>query len=232
MKTKLNIFCVLVILAMTLSAVPFVHRFCTGMAAGIATVTQVVSQEGKDSVAIETEMNELIAKYEAISKGADVTMLLDLGDLQPVTVRNKLTGKDVDVYMDGATYVNMPQEDNALVEGTCTAADILACVLGIVVLVCFIRFVVRVNKGRVFDWKNVSLLRTIGWCELACTLVTVASAKLQVYELAKLLQPEGYELSWTARFNGTDLVLGFVALALAEVFALGLKMREEQELTI
>ena len=42
----------------------------------------------------------------------------------------------------------------------------------------------------------------------------------------------GYELHLSDTVNTTTLVLGISTLIVAEVFAIGLKMKEEQDLTI
>lgn len=50
--------------------------------------------------------------------------------------------------------------------------------------------------------------------------------------LSEAFAVDGYELSLSAAIDITLLVLGLCALIVGEVFAIGLKMKEEQELTI
>ena len=52
------------------------------------------------------------------------------------------------------------------------------------------------------------------------------------YEAAQALELKGCEYSNIFAFSEPTFILGFIALLVAEVFAVGLKMKEEQDLTI
>lgn len=52
------------------------------------------------------------------------------------------------------------------------------------------------------------------------------------YEAAQVLELKGCEYSNIFAFSEPTFILGFIALLVAEVFAVGLKMKEEQDLTI
>ena len=55
---------------------------------------------------------------------------------------------------------------------------------------------------------------------------------LSFHNVEKVFSVTGYSLSMADMVHITSLVLGISALIVAEVFAIGLKMKEEQELTI
>ena len=63
----------------------------------------------------------------------------------------------------------------------------------------------------------------------ACTFFT---AFLSFYNVGKVFSVTGYSLSMADMVHITSLVLGLSALIVAEVFAIGLRMKEEQDLTI
>ena len=48
------------------------------------------------------------------------------------------------------------------------------------------------------------------------------------YEASQVLQLNGCEFSYTFAFSDATFILGFISLLVAEVFAIGLKMKEEQ----
>ena len=65
--------------------------------------------------------------------------------------------------------------------------------------------------------------------EYGCTCL---SAYLTLCSLREVFALEHYALDLPDTVNITTLMLGLVALIVAEVFAIGLKMKEEQDLTI
>lgn len=99
---------------------------------------------------------------------------------------------------------------------------ILICTLvALYAVACFIRFILCVNQGEVFTWDNVSLLRITGWCYVIVPTVIVA-----------VMTPETDNLieAWGACVGGA--AQGIFILIMAEAFAIGLKLKEEQDLTI
>ena len=111
---------------------------------------------------------------------------------------------------------------------TSTSSD---AVIGLVVLAsfvvyayafaCFVRFILRVNHGEVFTWTNVDLLRTVGWCIVVTTTVMCSVISFSSINLLE---------AWT---DGISIIAdGVFILIMAEVFSIGLKLKEEQDLTI
>lgn len=96
-----------------------------------------------------------------------------------------------------------------------------AVVAALVSFISFIRFILNVNRNNVFVWENVNLLRLT-----ACGLMILAivAAGDEFYTGCSFV--EVYEHFFDA------FIFGVFNLIMAEVFAVGLKLREEQELTI
>ena len=86
---------------------------------------------------------------------------------------------------------------------------------------CFVRFILNVNHGEVFTWANVDLLRTVGWCIVVPTLVMFTIMSPDIENLWEL---------WAGAIG--FIVDGIFILIMAEAFAIGMKLKEEQELTI
>ena len=90
----------------------------------------------------------------------------------------------------------------------------LACLLVyIYASACFVRFILSVNHGEVFTWTNVDLLRT--------TIVMFSAMSFDGINLLDL---------WSDAIG--IIAVGFFILVIAEAFSIGLKLKEEQDLTI
>lgn len=80
--------------------------------------------------------------------------------------------------------------------------------------------------------------RTSTACALlgAALIISFCTALLPAYltfrSVGNVFSVHGYELHLSDTVNTTTLVLGISTLIVAEVFAIGLKMKEEQDLTI
>ncbi len=86
---------------------------------------------------------------------------------------------------------------------------------------CFIRFILCVNQGEVFTWDNVSLLRIAGWCFIFTPIIVIG---VMTPEIDRPLE------AWSDVLS--SVLDGVFVLIMAEAFAIGLKLKEEQDLTI
>jgi len=119
-------------------------------------------------------------------------------------------------------------EDGINATTTTTAEDAVICfvvlaafVVDIYAFACFVRFILRVNHGEVFTWTNVDLLRTVGWCLVVTSIV-----------MCSVISFFGNNL-WDTWTDGISIIIGGIfILIMAEVFSIGLKLQEEQDLTI
>lgn len=84
----------------------------------------------------------------------------------------------------------------------------------------------------IFTWKNVSLLRWIGMLIIGVFAVKWLVGLGGSYVTSQIFVLDGYAIDWFRSFDSVLLVLGVLSLIVAEVFAMGLKQREELELTI
>lgn len=98
---------------------------------------------------------------------------------------------------------------------------IIIVYFGIRSFISFVRFILNVNRNQVFVWENVHLLRWTGW-GILIVLVTCV-----VYELFSNVPVDRVYMEYM------DLaIFGVFNLIVSEVFAIGLKLKEEQDLTI
>ena len=94
-------------------------------------------------------------------------------------------------------------------------------VAAIVSFVCFLRFILNVNQNNVLTGENVNLLRLTGVGLLIITVFALCSTLWEGENLAVALDK-----------NIGLMIFSVFNLIVAEAFAIGLKLKEEQDLTI
>lgn len=214
MKKRLNVLCVLVFVVIGIGLMPFVYWMAVGMKAGYESSPERVRD-------IDAAMN------------AETVHLMPVGisHLEHATIRNDVTGEQVALWPQ-----NIAVSAGVDYPGWYDVVNTLATVLGvaavIVVVVLFLKLILRVNRGYVFEWRNVRLLRWLGGIQLAASIVVTL---LQIYGASVVsgqFRVSGYVTDYFSYVSVLELSIGMVALIAAEIFAIGLKMKEEQELTI
>lgn len=106
----------------------------------------------------------------------------------------------------------------------------IACM--ILIMVCFFKLVISVNKSVIFDRKNVKRLRYIGVGFLLIYLMNIGGGYYFLEMAKELVEVPGYKITPGEVLDAENLVMGLVAFFIAEIFAIGIRLREEQELTI
>ena len=96
-------------------------------------------------------------------------------------------------------------------------------------MVSFIRFILNVNRDKIFVRENVSLLRWAGGALLYMSIMVIPAILIN-----QRVEPptRAINVGSAFLFESLPIILGFVFLIIAEVFVIGIKLREEQELTI
>ena len=214
MKKRLNVLCVLVFVIIGIGLMPFVYWMAVGMKAGYESSPERVRD-------IDAAMN------------AETVHLMPVGisHLEHGTIRNDVTGEQVALWPQ-----NIAVSAGVDYPGWYDVVNTLAAVLGVaavvVVVVLFLKLILRFNRGYVFEWRNVRLLRWLGGIQLAASIVVTL---LQIYGASVVsgqFRVSGYATDYFSYVSVLELSIGMVALIAAEIFAIGLKMKEEQELTI
>ena len=86
---------------------------------------------------------------------------------------------------------------------------------------CFFRFILNVNRNEVFEWDNVLMLRLTGIGQLVMVLSISGFGLLNGHVFTEVYD-EYFDILIFSVFN----------LIVAEAFAIGLKLKQEQDLTI
>lgn len=216
MKKRLNLFCLCVIAAFLLSVsgnVQMIVRiFINGFEIGMKA-----AEEG-------CEMPVLPA-YKQIH-----TMPTDLTEVTG-TVTNLKDGSQLAIkpLVSLVECPSMPTSSAALWEAMATLVVIVGFIY---TTVYFCKLIVQINRNIVFDWTNVKYLRRIGWGLIAIFFCAFVSVWITNYQLSQVVALKGMEFNLLLAFSDPTFILGFIALLAAEVFALGLRLKEENDLTI
>ncbi|MBK1880159.1 DUF2975 domain-containing protein [Pelagicoccus mobilis] len=96
----------------------------------------------------------------------------------------------------------------------------------------FRKLLESVERGEAFAAANAKRLRTLGSWILVGVFWDLLMELIVSGIADSALRPQGFTLNGHLSLNGGLLVAGLCVFALSEVFRLGAKMREEQELTI
>lgn len=216
MKKRLNILCLMVFVVVGISFIPVVYGIAIGFSAGFSADASGNSLNNIDRM-VAGEQIVLTPSY--------------LNDLAAGTIRNEVTGKETTIWPEHI-IVDQAISYPAWYEWTNNICRLLTIVALLVIVVLFLKLIVRVNRGQVFEWSNVRLLRWLGCIELIASIVMTT---LQIYGASianEQFAVKGFVPDYFNYISTMELSVGLVALIVAEIFAVGLKMKEEQELTI
>ena len=215
MKKRLNLLCACVLIGLLLSTSTVISLMVQAVSAGFK------------------------AGYESVEKGKE----LNISDYKIVCTIPS------DLFAETGSVTNLKNSSQAsikpiisLIEAPTTGSSLSRTANGITTLIsvlasifCLIQFfylIRNINRGDIFSWKNVKFLRKLGVSLILLFICSFTPIMIGNYEAAQVLELKGCEYSNIFAFSEPTFILGFIALLVAEVFAVGLKMKEEQDLTI
>lgn len=234
MKRRLNLLCAVILLVLGWSVVMSGYYLFMGASLGVrAGWNYAEAMQNPDSVPA-AHMEDVLAlkdmSYVSLvpdafrGTGNATTLLRD-------SVYNELEGRYVPACY--ATLLVSVEKPEAPWQGVVTGLASLVSTVAIVwALVLFIRLIVAINKSQIFLWRNIRRLRVLGFMLLASFACSWLAEYINLCNLREVLSIPGYGLDLTDATNVSTLLLGLCALIVAEVFAIGLRMKEEQDLTI
>lgn len=156
-----------------------------------------------------------------------------IGDDNMVTLTDGNTGSDVKVWvkevmLESTLLESKKGEVMKLI--FMLPISVISLVTWFIFIIYLIRFVVAINKGKVFTWKTIRLLRTAGWSALISSVSMIAVAFYEVYAPSMLFVPQGYIYNYSyAIMQLPSLLPGLLLLLMAQIFGIGVKQKEELE---
>ena len=131
-------------------------------------------------------------------------------------------------FVQGADDFARGWEEGAANSATPTWSAFFVTILGlatvgayILAFACFVRFILNVNRNEVFVWDNV-------WC----LRITALGLSFGVLVFSAYTIIEGANVIEAFEEDMAILIFAVFNLIVAEAFAIGLKLKEEQDLTI
>lgn len=158
---------------------------------------------------------------------------------EPSTLLNPV---DSLTFSDGNRYgiaiksgiVMVPEDKicgpNDLISAICYFLNVI---FFFVMAVQFVKFVININKGKIFVLNNVKRLRRVAYALFAmsiCAVVAGVVDEINIDGMGLMLRGYSPEANWEMPW--TTLLLGFISLLMSKVWIRGIELREESELTI
>lgn len=217
MKKRLNILCVLILLILGYSVFESLYMIGVAAKSGI--------ESGK-----HTKMNA-VQKVERIQHMKVIAVMSNDPVAFADSVYNEKTGEYVPA-MYNRMIISMKTGTSTWQMMVMMVLAYLQLFVTVFAVTLFVRLIMSINRSNIFSWKNVRRLRKIGVSMILCFLCSAIPVWIASYQLSGVFAIKGYSSNLSELISTTNLVLGMVALIIGEVFAIGLKMKEEQELTI
>ncbi|WP_297642950.1 DUF2975 domain-containing protein [uncultured Bacteroides sp.] len=226
MKRRLNILCVLVLLVLGYSVAVTAYYMGLGMKAGVEASQEIMESSDKEAM-------ESFRKLEGMEYIGLIPRSLNQGVMKLLSdsIYNEKSGEYVPV-MYSSMAVSVRTNRSWASSAASGVLGLLTFVAIVWAIVLFFKLIVAVNRSHIFNWQNVRRLRRMGLLLIAGFGCSLLSCYLSVCSLREVLVLQNYDLSISDLVNTTILVIGLTALIVAEVFAIGLKLQEEQDLTI
>lgn len=230
MKTKLNILSLLILLAFGGAVADF---FINGLDDAQQGYAQGAAQGSANSLDLFTSFTD--QEGSAKQQPPQYIHEVSLRHTDPNTFTDTIYNTLTDTYLPvqyNTLSIKAPQTQQqgwfSFLEGL---AVCISCIAALMLLITFISLIVVIHKSIIFAWSNVFRLRLMGYCTLAIYLGNMIAHYIHNKEITALFSTPGYTIikeqaSYSLVFIGLGLVL------MAEIFAIGLRLQEEQELTI
>lgn len=215
MKKRLNLLCACVLIGLLLSTSTVISLMVQAVSAGF--------KAGYESVEKGKEFN--ISDYKIVCT-IPSDLFAETGSVTNLKNSSQASIKPV------ISLIEAPTTGSSLSRTANGITTLISVLASIFCLIQFFYLIRNINRGDIFSWKNVKFLRKLGVSLILLFICSFTTIMIGNYEAAQVLELKGCEYSNIFAFSEPTFILGFIALLVAEVFAVGLKMKEEQDLTI
>ena len=219
MKRRLNILCMLVFLVLAISLYSTGYQFGLGIFTGM----NLAKNECKDLKKSESSM--FLEGYLRI-----VSVVPAAAMWNPDSIINAKSGLKAPVaYTEMAVQVTKDRNYTLLIiNSSCALLNIFTKISALII---FVLIIMNINKSQIFEWRNVHRLRLLGTLLIISFVLDILPKIVNYWGLKDIFAIDKYVLAPLA-IQVTDVLLGLGCLIVAETFAIGLKIKEEQDLTI
>lgn len=222
MKKKMNFLCAMVFVVLIVSMSETIYSIYVSASIG-AQAGYEMGKEIKETGKTPHNMIDDLIPLHVVPNSLLST---------PDSIFNEKTQSYVPIWYTQAA-IGIQTKDSSITQQLIKGLiGLLMLISGGYVIVQFIKLIKTINHYEIFCWRNVRRLRKIGFGLLVMFTMQVSMNLMINLKLSEILVLSNYSIDWISFFSDSSLLLGVVSLVFAEIFAVGLNMKEEQDLTI
>ena len=223
MKRKFNIYCILLLAAITFGFCLNIYNHADELVLSFKDGRNAAkAQEGFEQG--KTNMKQI--SYLNLKAKNDNRFL--------TAVKNDVTGQ-----MDSIQVANVRIATSAGNDGQ-TLLSLIIEIFTVPIAICsaigfwivFLKIILAVNKGKAFDKKTDFKIKLMGIFSIGAYISEWGLTCVEYLENSKMFKISGYDVCFSNYPSCYLLYLGIGMLILSQLLSIGRKMKEEQELTI
>lgn len=231
MKKKFNLYCGLLIAAIVFGI--GVNMFETGYHLYNGGKAGIEAAKSARQCRKDTPKKSPFEELQKIYRMTPIEMMPKanylMNDSAEYSILNLKTGEKIPIMI--ASGIAMPENgSNRMI--VMQVIGQLSFVLIIVFLVAFIKLVISVNKGRIFEKSMETQLAWGGWAVLAMYVLGWISTLYTYFLNVQEFEFEAYTIEILQKPDIALLYSALGMLLMGQIFKIGRQMKEEQELTI
>lgn len=216
MKKRLNLICLGIVLAVLVSMSFLFSTFYYGFKAGIDAYEQGAAG-----------VEKLDVTYKMIG-----TMPTDVITNETATAINEKDGSTVSI-LPFISMIGIPNEKADATDSIfLSLLDWMVIICCIYAIVQFVKMIRNIHRNIIFDWANVKRLRRLGLSLILCFCCSLVTFAINNHLVSQAISLKDCDFSIAFQFSDPTLLIGFTSLLFAEIFAIGLRLKEENDLTI
>lgn len=216
MKKRLNLICLGIVLAVLVSMSFLFSTFYYGFKAGIDAYEQGAAG-----------VEKLDVTYKMIG-----TMPTDVITSETATAINEKDGSTVSI-LPFISMIGIPNEKADATDSIfLSLLDWMVMICCIYAIVQFVKMIRNIHRNIIFDWANVKRLRRLGFSLILCFCCSLVTFAINNHLVSQVISLKDCDFSIAFQFSDPTLLIGFTSLLFAEIFAIGLRLKEENDLTI
>lgn len=216
MKKRLNLICLGIVLAVLVSMSFLFSTFYYGFKAGIDAYEQGAAG-----------VEKLDVTYKMIG-----TMPTDVITNETATAINEKDGSTVSI-LPFISMIGVPNEKADATDSIfLSLLDWMVMICCIYAIVQFVKMIRNIHRNIIFDWANVKRLRRLGFSLILCFCCSLVTFAINNHLVSQVISLKDCDFSIAFQFSDPTLLIGFTSLLFAEIFAIGLRLKEENDLTI
>lgn len=216
MKRRINLLTILTIAALIFTSAEDIYDAYRELKS--IFVSAKVSSNNEEDLTLLTNINAVQLTPNLINKDSSSSLKTKDG--------SKVASWTHEAYISIQTETSVFEKIILFVGGTISFIGTILCII------YFLKFIININQEKVFHWKNVSLLKKLGAILILIYLMEFLCNYISTISVARAVDLKYYSFDYITTVGGTNLLLGIITLLISGVFAKGLKIKEEQDLTI